>query len=161
MYCCVSTWYCICVYTCKYVVSTNSTLCKAAVYCNHSQWMLYQQSCTCTQSHSYCNGTANCTVGHHCEALLFLGQNAFNFVKKTTVPFHVPHGMQTKYIIFATWVPHKHQNIKHFFAEDICSPFCSTVCTYIHTCSNSVTVCEIPYCDMKKSTVGTQNWWTL
>ena len=125
--------------------------------------MLYQQSCTCTQSHSYCNGTANCTVGHHCEALLVLGQNAFNFVKKTIVPFHVPHRTQTKYIVCATSVPRKHQIIKHFFAEDICSPVCSTICTYIyihtyiHTCSNSVTGGEIPYCDMKKSTVETQN----
>jgi len=50
--------------------------------------MLYQQPCICTQSHIYCNGTANCTVGHDCEAfLLLLGQIAFNFVKKTTVPF--------------------------------------------------------------------------
>jgi len=50
MYCCVSTCYCI--YICKYLVSTNRTLCKAAVYCNHRQWMLYQQFCTCTQSQS-------------------------------------------------------------------------------------------------------------
>jgi len=99
MYCWVLSCYCI--YICKHLVSTNSTLCKAAVCCNHSHWMLYQQSCTCTQSHSYCNGTANCTVGHDCEALLFLGQNAVNFVKKTTVPFHVPHRIQTKYIVCA------------------------------------------------------------
>jgi hypothetical protein len=100
------------------------------------------------QSHSYCNGTANCTVGHHCEALLFLGQNAFNansVEEKLLFPFHVPQGAQTKYIyIFfffslskfgSTQVIHKrkHQIIKHFFAEDICSPSCSTVCTYIHT----------------------------
>ena len=125
MYCWQSTWYCI--YICKHSVSTNSILCKAAVYCNHSQWMLYQQSCihtmlyqqSCTytqcctsspvhthndvpavlyihtmlyqQSYTYtqCNGTANCTVGHHCEALLLLGQNAVNdncVEKKTTFP---------------------------------------------------------------------------
>jgi hypothetical protein len=82
VYCCVLT--CYYTYICQQSVSTNITLCKAAVYCHHSQWMLYQQSCTCTQSHSYCKGTANCTVGYDSEALLFLGQNAVNFVKKTT-----------------------------------------------------------------------------
>jgi len=46
--------------------------------------MLYQQSCTCTQLNSSGNGTANCNVGQDREALLFLGQNAFNvnFVMK-------------------------------------------------------------------------------
>jgi hypothetical protein len=36
---------------------------------------------------SYCNGTANCTVGRDCEALLLLGQNEFsaNSVKETTI----------------------------------------------------------------------------
>ena len=91
MYCWQLSWYYI--YICKHLVSISSTLCKAAVYCNHSQWMLYQQSCTCTQSHSSCNGTANCTVGPWPWSIIILGQNAFNdnSVKKTT--FSVSHAI--------------------------------------------------------------------
>jgi len=127
--------------------------------------MLFQQSCTCTQTHSYCNVTANRIVGHDCEVLLFLGQNAFNFVKKTTVLFRVRHGIQTKYIVCATSVPCNYLIIKHIFAEHIWSPFCSTVYTYIqiyiHTYTNSVKVDEISYCGMMQSIVETQSWWIL
>jgi len=128
MYCWVLSWYCV--YFCKHLVSTNSTLRKPAVYCNHSQLMLYQQSCT---AH---NGTANCTVGHAWEALLLLGQNAFNAnaVEKTSLPFPMTHGVQTKYIVCAnfssTQVIHKkYQIIKQFFAQDICGPF---TLPYVH-----------------------------
>jgi len=48
--------------------------------------------------------------GHECEAL-FWGQIAFNFVKNITVPFHMPHGIQTKYIVCATSVPRNHKTI--------------------------------------------------
>jgi hypothetical protein len=36
----------------------------------HSQSMLYSSP---VPAHSHCNGTANCTVGRHWEALLLLG----------------------------------------------------------------------------------------
>jgi hypothetical protein len=52
--------------------------------------------------------------------------------RKLLFPFHVPHGIQTKYIVCATSDPPKYQIIKHLFAEDNWSPFCSTVCTYMH-----------------------------
>ena len=44
------------------------------------------ECCTSSPVHAH-NGTANCTVGHDCEALLLLGQNVFNdsSVEKTTV----------------------------------------------------------------------------
>jgi len=63
MYCCVLTGYCI--YICKHLVSTYSTLC-----CNHSQWMLYQQFCTCTQSHSYSNAVPAVLYMHTVTQLL-------------------------------------------------------------------------------------------
>jgi len=48
--------------------------------------------------HISCNGTANCTVGHDCEALFFWRQNAFNdnYVKKLLFPFQVPQGIKNK-----------------------------------------------------------------
>jgi hypothetical protein len=137
--------------------------CNAAVYCNHSQWMLYQQSCTCTQSKSYCNGTANCTVGHDCVALLLLllWQNAFNVnsVHKTT--FSVSRATRNTDWIYCMC------NFRSIKVSDykalLCRGYLQPILQYrmyIHACSNSVTVRNtLP--SMKKSTVEEQNWWIL
>jgi hypothetical protein len=93
------------------------------------------ECCTSSPVHAH-NGTANCTVGHDCEALLLLGQNVFNAnsVEKTSFPFPMTHGIQIKYMVCAnfssTQVIHKkYQIIKQFFAQDICSPF---TLPYVH-----------------------------
>jgi hypothetical protein len=61
------------------------------VYCVRLLFDVITENECCTSSpvsaHSYCNGTAVCTVGHDWEGLLLLGQNAFNAysVKKSAL----------------------------------------------------------------------------
>jgi hypothetical protein len=62
---------------------------------------------------------------------------------KLLFPFHVPHRIQTEYIACVTSDPPQCHIIKHFFAQDICSPCCSNMCTYIHV--PTVSLCEKPY----------------
>jgi hypothetical protein len=66
-----------------------------------------------------------------------------NSVHNYCFPFPVSHRIQTDYIVCVTSDPPQYHIIKHFFAQDICSPCCSTICTYIHV--PTVSLCEIPY----------------
>ena len=119
-----------------------------AVHCVRLLFIVITVNECCTTSHVHAHsGTANCTVGHDCEALLLLGQNACNAncVKETT--FSVSSATQnTDWIhcfcnfISTQVIPKKISDHYALLERGYLQYY-----LYIHAWPISVTECEITY----------------
>ena len=100
--CCFDVALCVTIYTvvhCHDTAYTSVNIWSApTVHCVRLLFIVIIVNERCTSStvpaHSHCNGTANCAVGHHCDASLLLGQNAFNANSVEKATFSISRATQ-------------------------------------------------------------------